>query len=259
MDQYLDFAKDLAVEAGKLMLVHFHEGVEHHYKEDKTIVTIADEEINQMVIDRVAAKFPDHSVLGEEASNDKKAEFAWVVDPIDGTNPYAMGLPVSTFSLALCQNGQPIVGVINDPFTKNLYWAVKGGGAFMNGQKLAVSGSELKPGTRMNVDGWASAKYDTWHIAASLSKKTGVYPLSIGSVVRASTLVASGKIEAAIFPGREGKFVDIAAAKIIVEEAGGKVTCMHGQDQRYDQDIDGAVISNGKCHQQVLDAIKENK
>src|SRR6185437_220297 len=98
MEEYLDFAKSLAQEAGQIMLEYFKPDVQHHLKEDKTIVTIADEKINRLVINKVEKVFPDHSVLGEEASNTKTHEYAWICDPIDGTNPYSKGIPVSTFS-----------------------------------------------------------------------------------------------------------------------------------------------------------------
>jgi myo-inositol-1(or 4)-monophosphatase len=255
MNEYLEFAKELAREAGDIMLKYFTPDVQQHYKADKTLVTIADEEINQMVIKRVEEAYPEHTVLGEEASNDKLNEFAWVCDPIDGTNPFAKGLPVSTFSLALTKNGQPVVGVIMDPFTNGLYSPFQGGGAHLNDQMIKVSDKELGYHSVIHVDWWPSAEIDTWGAMHRLAKETSVYTLSIGSVVRASSLVASGKFDAAVFPGTKGKFMDIAAAKVIVEEAGGKVTDLFGNEQRYDRDIKGAVVSNGVCHQQILDAL----
>jgi myo-inositol-1(or 4)-monophosphatase len=257
MEEYLNFAKELAAEAGEIMLKYFKPGVQHHFKADKTIVTIADEEINQLVIDRVGVKYPEHSVLGEEASNDTKSNLAWICDPIDGTRPYSLGIPVSTFSLAFAEEGVPLVGVIYDPFTKSMYYAVKGEGAYMNDTPIKVSQKKLGERTITHIDSWSSANVDVLGIASRLLAETSTYILSIGSVVRASSLVSIGNFEAAIFPGRKGKFVDIAAAKIIVEEAGGKVTSLSGEEQRYDQDINGAIISNGVCHDQVVAAVKE--
>lgn len=257
LTSYLDFAKAVAQEAGVIMREYFVSEVQHRFKEDKTIVTIADEKINQLVIERIQEAYPQHSVLGEEASNDKQHQYAWICDPIDGTNPYSKGIPVSTFSLALTKAGTPIVGVILDPFTDSFYWAAEGRGAFLNKDKIAVSSKELAHNAIINVDWWSRAEFDTWAAMHDLALTTSVYTLSIGSVVRASSLVASGKFEAAIFPGTKGKFMDIAAAKIIVEEAGGKVTNLFGQEQRYDQDIKGAIVSNGICHRQIIEAIQK--
>ncbi len=257
MNEYLEFAKELAEEAGKIMLKYFNSDLQQRYKEDKTLVTVADEEINQIVIDRVKSAYPEHSVLGEEASNDRQNELAWICDPIDGTNPFSKGLPVSTFSLALTKEGEPIVGVICDPFTGSIYWASQGEGAYLNGKKINVSDKKLEYRAVAHVDWWPSAQYDVDTAMHNLALKTQTYIISIGSIVRASAMVASGKLEAAVFPGSKGKFMDIAAAKIIVEEAGGKVTNLFGDEQRYDRDIKGAVISNGVCHEQVVDALKK--
>ncbi len=85
-------------------------------------------------------------------------------------------------------------------------------------------------------------------------KKT--YFVGIGSVIRACMCVASGDFNVAIFPGTKHKNCDIAAAKIIVEEAGGRVTDLFGNEQRYDKDINGAIISNGKVHDEVVNVVK---
>ena len=88
-----------------------------------------------------------------------------------------------------------------------------------------------------------------------LGKKS--YFVSVGSIVRACMCVANGDFNLAIFPGTKHKNCDIAAAKVIVEEAGGKVTDLFGNEQGYDTDINGAIISNGIVHNEVLDVIKQ--
>lgn len=255
--EYLDFAKSLAKEAGEIMKKYFRNQAEFKIKSDQTIVTIADEEINQMVIDRVNQAYPDHSVDGEEKSDIKlKSNLSWVCDPIDGTAIFNADMPMSVFSLALVNDGQPVVGVIYDPWQDRLYESIKGGGAFMNGQPIKVSSKTLANMSLASYDWWASADYDVATIIRELVKEYGVYFISVGSTTHAAALVASGKMCVSIFPGTKGKNVDIAAAKIIVEEAGGKVTNFLGEDQRYDQDINGAVVSNGVVHQDVINMIK---
>lgn len=256
MNEYLNFAKRVALQAGDIMLKHFHADVEHREKEDKTIVTIADEKINQLVIEEVEKAFPEHSVFGEEASNDKQHEYAWVCDPIDGTVPYAKGLPVSVFSLALVKDGEPIVGVVYDPFMKRLYSAQKGEGAFLNDEPMHVSSMGLERHAIINAEWWPDAPYDIDTACHDLSLKTETYVLHLGTVIDAACYVASGRYEACIFAGTTGKNVDIAAVKVIVEEAGGKVTDLFGNEQRYDGDIKGAIISNGKIHQELLSELE---
>jgi fructose-1,6-bisphosphatase/inositol monophosphatase family enzyme len=256
MNDYLEFAKLLAHKAGDIMLKYFDQALQHHIKEDKQIVTIADEEINQMVIEQVEAVYPEHSILGEEASVNKKSDYVWVCDPIDGTVPYSRGIPVSVFSLALVENGNPIVGVVYDPYTKRLYSAAKSSGAFLNDNPIKVSTKKLARHSIINVEWWSDAEYEVEGPLHKISAETNTYVLKIGSIIQASCLVAAGKFEAAVFSGTVGKYMDIAAIKVIVEEAGGKVTDLFGDDQRYDKDIKGAVISNELVHSDILNYLK---
>ena len=119
-EEYLQFAKDIAKQAGKIMLKYFDMDNGASYKGDKTIVTLADTEINSYLIKRVKEKYPNHSVDGEEEQFGK-SDYVWVCDPVDGTAMYARHIPVAVFSLALVNEGESKVGVVFDPFTNNLY------------------------------------------------------------------------------------------------------------------------------------------
>ena len=255
--EWLDFAKSVAREAGDIMQKYFGKKPDVHLKADNTIVTIADEEINQLVIQRVAERYPTHDIDGEEASDRRGSDYVWVCDPIDGTVPFAMELPVSVFSLALVIDGQPEVGVIYAPFSDHLYWASRGRGAYMNSQPIHVSQHSLDDRVEMNVDWWPSAPWDVMQVVHDLAYEKDVYVTTVGSTTHAAALVARGEFVASVFVGTKGKNVDIAAAKVIVEEAGGKVTDLFGREQRYDQDIRGAIVSNGAVHEELVQAMKE--
>lgn len=252
--EYLEFAKDIAYEAGKIMLKYFNAKDISSYKGDKTIVTLADKEINTYLINRVKETFPTHSVDGEEEQFGE-SNFVWVCDPVDGTAMYARHIPVAVFSLALVVDGVPQVGVVYDVFTNSLYSAIKGKGAYKNEEKLIVNNYELDDMRSVsNFDMWIGAGYNIYNVIEKLGKRT--YFVSIGSVIRGCMCVASGEFNLAIFPGTKRKNCDIAAVKVIVEEAGGTVTNLFGEDQRYDTDIKGAVISNGLVHNEVIETIK---
>ncbi len=256
MDDYLTLAKSLALQAGDIMLKYFDTSPEQHEKEDKQIVTIADEEINALVIQEINKKYPDHSIIGEEASDDRNSKFIWLCDPIDGTIPYSKGIPVSVFSLALIEDGVPIMGVVYDPFMKKMFYAQKGMGAFVNDKKMNVSMKNLARHSIIDVEWYADAEFNTYSPMKEISDKTNAYLLHLGSTTHAGCYVAMGVYEASIFPGTKGKAVDIAAVKIIVEEAGGKVTDLFGNEQRYDTgDIKGALVSNGVVHDELVKAI----
>lgn len=251
---YLEFAKEIAKEAGKIMLNYFNENNGATYKGDKTIVTLADTEINSYLIKRVKETFPTHCVDGEEEQFGK-SDFVWVCDPIDGTAMYARHIPVAVFSLVLVINGNPVVGVVYDPFTQNLYSAIKGQGAYKNDEKISVNTYQLGDMQSVsNFEMWPTAPYNVYKILPELGKKE--YFVNFGSIIRSCLCVASGEFAFSIFPGTTHKNCDIAAVKVIVEEAGGKVTDFFGNEQRYDQDIHGAIISNGIVHDEIVKVIK---
>ena len=257
MEEYLEFAKEIAAEAGKIMLKYFKEDNGANYKFDQTIVTKADLEINSYLVEKVKEKFPTHSVDGEEEQFGK-SDYVWVCDPVDGTAMYARHIPVAVFSLALVINGESTVGVVYDPFTDSLYTAVKGQGAYKNGVQIHVNDVSLEDRRSVsNYDMWPEAHYNIYDSIKELGKKT--YFVGVGSVIRACMCVANGDFNLAIFPGTKHKNCDIAAAKVIVEEAGGIVTDIFGDEQRYDQDINGAVISNGKVHDEVIEVLRKLK
>lgn len=254
--EYLTFAKSVARDAGEIMKKYFVLDNGGKYKGDKTIVTLADLEINSYLIKRVKEQYPNHAVDGEEEQFGE-SKYKWVCDPVDGTAMYARHIPVAVFSLALVVDGVSVVGVVYDPFMNNMYSAIKGHGAFINDEKIKVNDYDLDDIRAVcHCDMWTKEKIDVIDVFKELRKVTRVN--DIGSIARVSCCVATGDYTMAIFVGTTHKHCDIAAVKVIVEEAGGKVTDLFGNDQRYDQSIKGALISNKKVHNQVLKIIKDN-
>ena len=254
MEEYLKFAKDIAYQAGKIMLKYFNQNNGASYKGDKTLVTLADTEINSYLIEKVNANYPNHAVDGEEEQSGK-SKFVWVCDPVDGTAMYARHIPVAVFSLALVIDGIPTVGIVYDPFTDSLYSAIKGKGAYKNNERIYVNNYAINDvRTVCHCDMWSNEKYNISKVFEKLREKARLN--DIGSITRASCLVATGDYSLAIFTGTKHKHCDVAAIKVIVEEAGGKVTDLFGNEQRYDKSIKGAVISNGIVHDEILKIIK---
>lgn len=260
MSEYLEFSKKLAREAGDIMLEHAGSGTS--FKADRSHVTEADLKINQMVIDRVAEVYPEHSVRGEEDSNQQEGdEYVWVCDPIDGTRPYVMGVAMAMFSLALTHHGEPLVAVTYEPKTDKLYSAEKGKGAFMNDAPIRVSDIQLdaETGEQALIDICDMPNHpliDLRDAGTALYRRKGVKVLGYRSSVFVGSLVSDGSLTAAITPTVHPH--DIAAVALIIEEAGGKVTDMYGNSQRYDQPIKGAVMSNGVVHDQLIEVLAQN-
>lgn len=260
-EKELQFATDLARQAGKVMSQYF-QSVESQteWKEDHTPLTVADTTINELVIKKVQESYPEHGVLGEEDSFKPDREMIWVVDPIDGTAPFSLGIPVSTFSLALVDrsDGQPLVGVTYDPFLDEMYTASKGSGAFLNEKPIHVSGktdfvrSYLSLSSRgLEGDGFS---YRPSHIMEELRDK-GAKMLSFVSFVYTSNRVASGQFLSTVV-GETNPW-DIAACALLVQEAGGIVTDFHGEKRRFDEVADGCLMSANKTiHEQMLKRIQ---
>ncbi len=245
--EFLDFAVNLAHEAGVIMKKNFGLGTKKEWKSDVSPLTVTDTTINSLVIERVKHTYPEHSLLGEEESNIiEGAEYTWVCDPVDGTLPFSCGIPVFTFSLALTHSGVPIVGVIFDPMSDRLFTAVRGEGAFLNGEQIHVSSKDTLHAAIVDVS-------HTGVMAAFKefkSKTTRFYCITYPSV-----LVACGEYDGTVYPGLNAW--DVAAIKVIVEEAGGKVTDRNGTDQRYDGAVNWAVISNGTLHEKMIEITRK--
>ena len=257
LSKYLEFAKEIAYKAGDLMTNSFYdEDFNIIYKKDKTPVTQIDKKINEYLIKKVNKKYPTHSVDGEEEKLIKDSEYVWVCDPIDGTSSFTRHIPVSVFSLALVYNGEPIIGVVYDPYLDEMYTAIKGEGAYLNDfQKLSVNDTKYgELGCTIDYNMWNEAKYDVYKIIGKIKKDVKI--CQIGSVAHACMLISRGLISGEIFPGTNHAHCDMAASKLIVEEAGGKVTDFKGKNQRYDQDIDGAIITNKIIHEELLKKIR---
>lgn len=259
LQEYLHFAKSLAHEAGKIQLKYFRaEDINTVWKEDDTPLTIADTTINSMVIERVKEAYPEHGVRGEEESFGQDRTLLWVCDPVDGTMPYSIGAPLSTFSLALVEDGTPIVGVVYDAFQDRLWESATGMPTLMNGKEVQVNDKGMK-NSYIGDDVWASGNtkellFNLPGVRDDLLDR-GALPITYSAAIITCGLIALGQFSGEIFAVRKPE--DIAAIKLIVENAGGKVTDLDGNDQRYDGWINGAIVSNGVIHDELIDVVAQ--
>lgn len=259
--QELVFAKEVALEAGKIMRRYFRaDDIGTEWKEDDTPLTAADTIINDLVIEKVKSGYPDHGVWGEEASHNLGKEWMWVCDPIDGTMPFSAGLPISTFSLALTRNGVSQLGVVYDPYFDRMFHAHVNGGAYLNDKRIEVNDKNDLKNAMVDLEVWGTKTPDDDKIipidnVREELMEQGAKPFTLCSMVISGALVASGDFTGSIFGVRKPE--DIAAIKVIVEEAGGKVTDLFGSEQKYDGLINGAIVSNGKVHDILVETIRE--
>lgn len=248
----LEFAKSMAHDAGEVMEKYYRidQGVE--IKSDSTPVTIADTEINNLLIERVKMEFPEYGVLGEEASWNEDRETLWVCDPIDGTPAFIYHVPTFMFSLALVVNGEPVLGLAFNAMTGDTYRATKGAGAFLNDKTINTSTRKWNDEARLA--GSSDGAVDGMSSAAALREQGIKVVNSFGAVFK-GCLIAEGSLDGRVFIHNGAH--DIAAIKLLIEEAGGKVTSLDGNEQRYDRRINGAVMSNGLIHDELLQLVRE--
>lgn len=257
----LQFAQKLAKEAGKIMNRYFRaEDIGTTWKKDKTPVTVADTAINRLVIEEVKKHFPTHGVLGEEESYEAERDFIWVVDPIDGTVPFSLGMPVSMFLMALVDrsDGQPVVGLAYDPFLDHMYTAVKGQGSHLNGRPISASKASDISDSYFNV-------------AYTPAKVKGVdyQPLEIVRKLReinskSLNFVCGSYLSCKIATGEFKGFVsgicfawDCAATALIVQEAGGAVSDIAGGKRRFDETGSGLILAaNPTVLKELLEIVK---
>src|SRR4030088_1989456 len=218
----------IAREAGALLMHHFKQYLKIEYKGDADLVTAADRASEVLIRDRIRQQWPDHDVLGEEQGlNDQGSEYRWYVDPLDGTTNFAHTFPVFNTTLALERAGEMIAGVVFDPTRQEMFSAERGGGAYLNNRRIRVSkASRIEDA--LVATGFPSRKRHenvNVHFYYQLAMVThGVR--RAGAAALDLAYVASGRLDAFWEFGLNPW--DMAAGVLLVREAGGTVSDMHG-------------------------------
>ncbi len=242
----LDAAVDAARAAGRIALKYFRGGFEVARKPDDTPVTQADREAEQAIVEILGRAFPDCGVLGEEFGGRGTKEVRWIIDPIDGTKNFVRGIGIWATLIALEERGEVTVGVIHNPVTAELYTARRGAGAFLNGERIRVSDvAELGRAFFLHAGLGIVRKGGHWDGFARLIDATD-RQRGFGDYMGYG-LVAEGKAE--IYAELDLKPWDLAAPKILVEEAGGRFTDFAGRTTIY---TGTAVATNGRLHDTAL-------
>jgi myo-inositol-1(or 4)-monophosphatase len=253
------YLRSLAVLAGRIILKNFKLSMSKKWKRDGSPLTITDIEINDLVLSSFRRDFSHIRIISEEGNQDVDSEDIVYCDPLDGTDPFSRGIPVSTFCISLVRKNIPMVAVIYDPFSKRMWHATCGEGAFLGRTRIHVSQcTELK---RSGIFiGWGEkSKFNLPSVCEKLVE-AGTRWLNIPSISYLGGLIASGKMEATIHPGT---FTwETAPMQLIVEEAGGKATDIFGNSLRYKADAKmsrGHIISNGIIHDQLVKLVIESQ
>ena len=258
-DLFADFAREISREAGAILLRGFRSGkTVISYKSRTDLVTDSDRASEQHLVERISKRFPDHDIIAEEGGRKEAAgEYIWYVDPLDGTNNFAHGLPFFCVSIGVYSTAlkQVVAGVVYNPFLDELFTAVRGGGAFLNDRPIRVShlddiGVSLVA-TGFPYDKATSENNNVKEFSRIILRIQGIRRM--GSAAIDLSYVACGRLDG--YWEAKLKSWDMAAGSLIVEEAGGRVTTFSGG--LFNPEYPEIAATNGIIHNQLI-ALLEN-
>jgi len=254
----LETAMEAARQAGAVLTRYAQSGFHVEYKSVINLVTEADHAAEQCVIDCIRTQYPAHGFLAEERGrvDQEQSPYVWIIDPLDGTTNFAHGFPAYCVSIGLEYQGQSVLGVVCDPTRDELFSAIRGGGAHLNGHPIHVSQTAILDQALL-VTGFAYDIRETQqnnldHFVRFALRAQGIR--RTGSAALDLCYVAAGRFDG--FWEVKLNPWDMAAGTVILKEAGGQITNLRGDAHSlYGQEL---VASNGHIHAAMLSVIQES-
>ena len=246
----LDFAQELAWQAGKITLAYYGTGVVPEIKADLSPVTIADRQAEERLRTLIGERFPDHGILGEEfGETNPGARYRWILDPIDGTKSFVQGVPLYGVLVGLERDNEPIVGVCFLPALNEMIAAGQGEGCTFNGRRTQVSQvAQLSDAVLLCSDARSFDEYGRGAAYRELEQRVK-FGRGWGDCY-GHVLVATGRAEIMLDPIMN--VWDCAALLPIVAEAGGTFTDWGGVATIHGGN---AISTNGRLFEDVLGVI----
>ncbi|MCE3232521.1 MAG: Inositol monophosphatase family protein [Rickettsiaceae bacterium] len=247
--ELLAFANNLVDNSSDIIRKHFRNIDNITSKGDLTPVTIADQETEKAIRTLIQAKYPDHGIQGEEFGiENEKAEYRWIIDPIDGTTSFMIGRPTFGTLLALMQNNEAVLGVIDQPISGERWLAYKGNGATFNGNKISTRKCASLSDAVLCTTGpnyFSAQKLKLFNQVAEKAR-FNVY----GGDCYSYGLLAAGHVDIVVESGL--KQHDFFPLKTIIEEAGGIITDWQGKP--LDINSNGDIVASGdkRVHGEVI-------
>ncbi|MBS0604082.1 MAG: inositol monophosphatase [Verrucomicrobia bacterium] len=247
-----------AMQAGALLRSGFGTDFKIDSKEGKqNLVTEYDKSSEACIISTILRHFPDHAILAEESGETQngKSSVIWIIDPLDGTVNFAHGLPVFSVSIAAAIDGTVVSGVVYQPMTQELFTAEKGKGAYLNGKQIFVSKVDSFESSLMSTGFPYNVDKDPLHCVEKFAQMQlkGVPIRRLGSAAIDMSYVAAGRCDAFWEVGLHPW--DMAAGKLLVEEAGGKVSHWDGSPHKI-FGYETMLATNGLLHKSMLEHLK---
>ena len=254
--------KNIAYLAGQEILKHYNNDLQIAYKKDNSPLTEADLASDRII--KEGLKKYGFPILSEEATDDfkkrKNSDYVWIVDPLDGTSDFIQKTDEFAVMIGLAnKEGGAVLGVVYAPALGELYFAEKGKGSFCeeNGKikKNTVSGKE-----NFSEMAILLSRNHLLETEIKISKKLDLMKKHSGSAGLKICRIAEGKAEIYINSSNKSSEWDTCAGNIILQEAGGRITDVNGEELDYNRSnprhCEGYVVSNGKCHQSIINELK---
>lgn len=226
LEKILENAKKWALKAGKMQRHRLgHKGLKVQSKtSEDDLVTEVDELSEKILLEGIGAAYPGHGFLSEECGGENTdAEYVWVIDPLDGTTNYTQGIPIFAISLALQYLGETVLGVVYQPVLDEMFTAVKGNGAYLNGREISVSAktdlAKCVLATGFPYDKAIHKNNNADYFSYFVPRVRGLRRLGAAAYDLAG--VAAGRLDG--FWELNLSLWDVAAGILLVEEAGGRV------------------------------------
>ncbi len=236
--------------------IHAEKGAEEKaHRHDP--VTVFDRYSEEVLVAAIEDSFPNHAIMSEEGARKRgDSPYTWIIDPLDGTNNFLRGIPQLSISLALVRDLQTRMACIYDPLRDELFSAIAGKGAFLNGSSLCVSGHEGIDGAVIGVG--LSSRPE--HALRTHATVTALIPhvrslRTFGSACLDLSYVAAGRFDVTWY--RSLSPWDVQAGVLLIVEAGGRVSSLDG-GMLLDPE-DGIVASNGRVHDEMISIIAEGE
>ncbi|HEY8156120.1 MAG TPA: 3'(2'),5'-bisphosphate nucleotidase CysQ [Myxococcota bacterium] len=241
----LEVALSAAREAADILRAHYARETKSWDKSEDNPVTAADLASDRAIARRLRAAFPGDALLSEETLSDParlRNPRVWIVDPMDGTKEFIQRIPEFGVSIALCERGEPVVGVISNPVQDVTLWATRGGGSFRDGARVRISGcadlaSAVVIASRTEISRHQFDPYQGWF--------KEIRP--VGSIAWKLACIASGEGDLNISVAPKNEW-DVCAGDLLVREAGGAYLAFDGAPRVYNQadPLIGAGMAAGR-------------
>lgn len=258
MSDLLDKTIAITKKAGDVIMSYYQSSFDVTDKKPDNPVTDADYAADNLLKEELTTLLPEAGWLSEETVDSPERlskKLAWVVDPLDGTKEFVMGIPEFSVSVGLVEDGQPILGVIYNPASNELYYGEKGGGVYFNGQKTPTSNRTELAGSVVDASRSERKRGEFEPFEELVEVRT------MGSIAYKLARVAIGQCDASWSRGPKNEW-DICAGVLLIQENGGTVVNLDNHPFTFNNPktlVNGIIADNGALHEQVIAALEPHR